>query len=66
MTKFEQIGVSYQNKARTKECAIKYFKNSCDICCYRGIHLDCDHCAIESTHKATIAYFDDIEGGMRK
>lgn len=61
MTKFEQVGCNYQTSARSKEEAIHRFKTSCDICCFRGINIlgGCDRCAIEATHKMTIAYFDE-------
>ena len=63
MTKFEQIGVAYQNKAYTKEYAVAAFQRSCDICCYRGIRIPggCERCAIENCHKMTLAYFDEKE-----
>lgn len=61
MTKFERIGVSYQNEAESKKQAQKSFAYSCNCCCTRGIHIDCDKCAIAQAHHLTIAYFDSIE-----
>ena len=55
MTKFEQIGVNFQNQAYTKEYAIKAFNTSCNICCTRGMRIDCDRCAIAQAHKLTLA-----------
>lgn len=61
MTKFEQVGVNYQYDARTKEQANRSFSRSCDCCCQRGMHLDCDRCAIACVHNLVIAVFDSIE-----
>ena len=58
MTKFEQVGVTYQYEATNTQEAIKSFSNSCDCCCTKGIHLDCDRCAISAAHKHIVAYFD--------
>ena len=41
MTKFEQIGVSYQYSAHNAYEANKAFERSCYNCCSKGIHLDC-------------------------
>lgn len=60
MTKFETIGVQAQLDAETKQEAMKQFRWSCNCCCYRGMKLDCDRCAIASTHRETIAIFDDL------
>ena len=58
MTKFEQVGVNFQYDASTKEQAIKSFKYSCACCCNKGMRLDCDRCAISSTHAMIVAIFD--------
>lgn len=52
VTKFEQVGVNYQNDAASKHDAIKSFRYSCRVCCERGIRIDCDRCAISATHDA--------------
>ena len=61
MTKFEQIGINIQLSATSKEDALKKFNHSCNLCCYKGMHIDCDHCAIAVTHNQLIAIFDDKE-----
>ena len=61
MIKFEQIGVNFQYEAESKGKANSAFKQSCNICCNKGIHLDCDKCAIAVAHSLVIAAFDDIE-----
>ena len=59
MTKFEQIGVNRQFDAVNTEDANKAFARSCEVCCNRGIKLDCDKCCIAYTHKLICAYFCD-------
>ena len=58
MTKFETIGVSYQYSASTKEEANRYFDYSCTCCCMRGMHIECDRCAIACAHKHVVAALD--------
>lgn len=60
MRKFEQIGVSYQLDSMTKHEALRSFRHSCHVCCYKGVNIDCDKCCIAQTHKEVIAIFDDI------
>ena len=59
MTKFEQIGINFQNHATTKECAIKAFEQSCNMCCLRGIRIECDRCSIAVVHKMTLAALEE-------
>ena len=61
MTKFETVGVNYQYDAINKASANKAFQYSCRCCCQKGIHLECDRCAIEHAHSLVIANFDDLE-----
>lgn len=65
MTKFEQIGVSYQYDAQTKEEANRSFKYSCNCCCNRGMHISCDHCAIECVHNLVIASFESKNNDVK-
>ena len=58
MTKFEQVGVNFQYDAPTKEAAIKAFKYSCNCCCTKGMHIDCDRCAIATAHSMIVAICD--------
>lgn len=55
MTKFERIGINYQYESNNTKEANKAFQHSCDCCCNKGMHLDCDRCAI--------AYFNDRREG---
>ena len=65
MTKFEMIGVNYQYDASTVEEANKCFMHSCNICCHRGIHIECDHCAIACAHNLMVASFNrKLEGAQ--
>ena len=60
MTKFEQVGVNYQYSAENTFQANNSFKYSCDCCCNKGIHIDCDKCAIAEAHSLVIAAFASI------
>ncbi len=60
MTKFEQVGVSFQNEATNKRDAERSFAYSCRCCCERGMRINCDRCAIAVTHHMTIAAFDTV------
>ena len=47
MTKFEEFGVARQYATNSVDEAIRAFKNSCDNCCSKGMHIDCpsmQHC----------------------
>lgn len=59
MTKFETIGVNRQYDAASIEEANKAFSRSCDCCCNKGIHLDCEKCSIAYVHSMVVAYFAD-------
>lgn len=59
MTKFEQVGVNYQNDAESKEQANHSFRYSCECCCTRGLRIECDRCAIAVAHNLTIAAFEN-------
>ena len=59
MTKFEQVGVNYQYDAVDKKSANKAFKISCNICCNRGIQLNCEKCSIAVVHDLVIASFEE-------
>ena len=59
MTKFEQVGVNYQNDAESKEQSNRSFRYSCECCCTRGMHIECDRCAIAVAHNLTIAAFEN-------
>ena len=58
MTKFEQMGINYQYDARTKEEANRSFKYSCECCCNRGMHIECERCAIACVHNLVVASFE--------
>ena len=62
MTKFEQKGIYFQQISVTKDEALSNFAHSCDVCCNRGLHIDCDRCGIAVCHKLTMS----ILGGKQK
>ena len=59
MTKFEQVGINHLMDSNCKEEANKTFKLSCDLCCNRGMHINCDRCAIAFNHSMIIAFFEE-------
>lgn len=61
MTRFEEIGVEIQYGATSKRKAQGSFRYSCDVCCSRGMHIDCDRCAIACAHKSVIESFEALE-----
>ena len=61
MIKFEQIGVNLQNESTSKLEAQSKFSRSCEICCNRGIHLECERCAIAVAHKLTVSAIESKE-----
>lgn len=58
MTKFEQVGINMQYGSDTKEMAIKKFARSCECCCNKGVHLECNRCAISTVHELVVASFE--------
>lgn len=52
MTKFEQIGVERQYESVTAYESNRNFRISCNICCRKGLHINCDKCAIAVAHEA--------------
>lgn len=58
MTKFEQVGVNYQYDALSKREAERSFQRSCNVCCNRGMRIDCDRCAIAFAHSLVMASFE--------
>ena len=61
MTKFEQIGINYQYDAVSIKEANKSFEHSCNCCCARGMHIECNRCAIAHVHSLVVACFKDKE-----
>lgn len=51
MTHFERIGREWQESAMNTFQAQKSFRRSCEICCERGYHIDCDRCEIRAAHE---------------
>lgn len=61
MTRFEEIRVSYQQNATSRRAAKRSFQISCNICCNRGYRIECDRCAIASSHEIALNAFDTLE-----
>lgn len=62
MTKFEQVGVNYQYDANSIQEANKAFQYSCNCCCHKGMHIDCDRCAIACAHNLVVACLNERNG----
>lgn len=50
MTKFEAVGVDYQYSATNIDEATREFKKSCSRCINKGMHIECDRCAIANVY----------------
>lgn len=61
MTKFEQVGIGFQMDAASKHEAQRSFKYSCNVCCMRGMRIECDRCAIRINHELAVASFEETE-----
>ena len=59
MYKFEAIGVERQMECSSKQEAVKVFRHSCEICCYHGMRIDCDKCAIAHAHREVLAALNE-------
>ena len=59
MTKFEEIGVNRQLESDSSREALRSFRHSCEVCCYKNIRIDCDKCSIAHVHREVLAYFSD-------
>lgn len=63
MTKFETVGVNRQFDAINVEEANKAFAHSCEVCCKKGMRIECDKCHIAYTNTLICAYFNDNNKG---
>lgn len=50
MTAFESRGVELQQSSMSRSQSEKRFEYSCDLCCKRGLRIECDRCAIHVVH----------------
>lgn len=48
--KFENVGASLQWNARNAWQAKKLFEHSCELCCLRGLRIECERCHIQAAH----------------
>ena len=66
MSSFEQIGINRQYEARTIDEANKSFKRSCECCCTKGRHIECDRCQIAYVHSLICAFFNDANNNANQ
>jgi hypothetical protein len=59
--KFVQISKNLQDACSTPEDAKRAFATSCNICCSRGIKMDCDRCPVKAHHELVVAVMADLE-----
>ena len=60
MTRFEEIGRNFIIRASSLEKAKESYDKSCEMCCLRGMRLDCDACCINTAYeKAKTAFRPD-------
>lgn len=50
MTRFEEIGRDKITLSVTMEQCDRNFKKSCELCCTRGMRLECERCAINDAY----------------
>jgi len=65
MSRFEEVGVNRQVCAETRAQAERSFAMSCDICCNRGLRIECDRCAIQAAHERMMKVLDDVAPRIR-
>lgn len=58
-TKFENIGVERQYQSGDAKESNRNFNISCNICCRKGLHIDCGKCAIAVAHEAIQVVFGE-------
>ena len=61
MTKFETIGINIQMSSHSKDDALQKFNYSCNLCCTKGMRIECERCGIAVVHSQIMAIYDDKE-----
>lgn len=59
MSHFEERGMRIQIEASSLTQAKDKFAHSCNLCCNRGLRIDCERCAIRVVHEKVIGFFSD-------
>ena len=59
---FESRGIEYQYSATNPKRAQRAFATSCDICCTRGMHLECSKCGISTAHNTVMTILFNAKG----
>lgn len=65
MCRFEEHGMKFQIEAKSRSQADSAFARSCEACCNRGIHLECDRCRIRVVHEQVLAFFEPAVPSIR-
>lgn len=61
MTNFELKGSELQYRSATPEIAERNYQTSCEICCFRGMHIRCDRCPIAAAHDIVMGKFEEAK-----
>lgn len=59
--KFITFSIEKQQQSDTIQESNRMFNISCNICCNRGLHIDCEKCPIKAAHSMTIAILSEKE-----
>lgn len=59
---FENKGIERQYNATNPKVAQRAFATSCDICCTRGMHLNCSKCGISTAHNTVMTILFNERG----
>lgn len=65
MSGFESRGVELQMESTSEFQARKRFERSCDLCCNRGMRIECDRCAIKTAHETFVSILEEIALGVK-
>lgn len=60
MSRFEEVGMNLQIQSDSKSQAERRFEYSCELCCKRGLRIDCDRCGINVIHQRMVKFFDGV------
>lgn len=51
MSRFEEIGASFQQNSCSIEQANRRFEQTCNKCCMLGLRIDCEACGVAYANK---------------
>lgn len=60
MSRFEEIGASFQQNSCSIEQANRRFERTCDKCCTLGLRIDCESCGVAHANKHFIETIERV------